>query len=172
MDECCLSAAIEAFLVALHVSCQIQLQVVFDFPNSVPVFLDCLCFPSGSPFSASTSCILLFCLSFVRSSGFVHAGLLTLLLGFLLIGIDHSWAWRKWSLKSTSCPGTLYFPGPYLLNFFQADPWTDHSLLFWSPRLLSCYLSCSHLSGSWAPLSLGHCSWGCPWPSHPFLLCL
>jgi len=67
---------VEALLVAFHVPCQIQLQMSFGFTKSTPAC-------SVSLYSIWVTCL-------VRSSSYIHAGLLLSLLDFLLIKTDHS----------------------------------------------------------------------------------
>lgn len=52
--------------------------------------------------------------------------------------------------------------GPPYLLMLEGQRW-----LSWSPGLQSDLLLCFFHSGSWTPLSHGHCIPGCPEPSHP-----
>lgn len=79
-------------------------------------------------------------------------------LHFLVIGMDHSWAWRRWYLMGGGEPSCLQ---DCLHGFLQEDPWTGESLLLWCTELWFC-LPCSLLSRSWTPLSHGHHSQSCP----------
>lgn len=52
--------------------------------------------PPGSLVPISTSCTLHFCIKFlIKSYLFIHTGLLSPFLDFLLIGMDYSSAWRR-----------------------------------------------------------------------------
>lgn len=48
------------------------------------------------------------CLSLISSSALIHAGLLPPLLDFLLIRMDHSWAWRRWFLYNNQLSQTPF----------------------------------------------------------------
>lgn len=80
-------------------------------------------------------------------------------LHFLVIGMDHSWAWRRWYVMGGSDPSCLQ---DCLHGFLQEDPWRGESL-FPSCSELWCYcLPCSLLSRSWTLPSHGHHSQSCP----------
>lgn len=108
----------EVLLVALHIPHQNQLQIGLVFltvlllnPQTVP-----LCSSSTSPSFFLLQASLLH-LSFARSSLFIHAGLLPLLLDFLLTGMDPSWKVTHFSVSFTIQHTYIlfYFGGPSLL---------------------------------------------------------
>lgn len=70
-----------------------------------------------------------------------------LLLAFLLIRLDLSGAWRRWSWKSTSPQGLLIHLGPCPMGLFQIDLWT-RQYLFWSSEI---WYWCWHFSQRWIP---------------------
>lgn len=65
------------------------------------------------------------------------AGLLALLPDFLLLRLDHSWAWRKWSCSINQLSWT---PLPFI-GLFHADPCRYWSLLFSKSRNLVLLLA-------------------------------
>lgn len=79
-------------------------------------------------------------------------------LHFLVIGMDRSWARRRWYLMGGGEASCLQ---DCLHGFLQEDPWTCESLLLWCTELWFC-LPCSLLSRSWTPPSHGHHSQSCP----------
>lgn len=108
----------------------------------------CLCIPT-------TLCMLLFCLT--RSNLFIHAAFLTFCsLGYTALELG----------RGNFCV-CLCSTRPYPTGLFQADLEGGQILLSWRPRLWTCFLSYSCLSGSWTPPFHGHCSQGCLWSSHP-----
>lgn len=80
------SVPIVAHLVVLKAPCQIQLQVSFEIANPVSA---CSEYPHPMCF--------LFLFEFCQELLVIHVGLLLPLLDFLLIRMDHSRAWRRWS---------------------------------------------------------------------------
>lgn len=84
------------------------------------------------------------CLLFIRTR---H---MPFLLAFLLLRMDHSWPWRRWSWKSTSSPGPLFSSWPC--------PWESSKQVFEQDKVCSevqnCdpdFLSYSYLLGTWTP---------------------
>lgn len=98
----------------------------FGFPNPVPTY-------SVFLYSHWVTCPyshLLYtsflCLRLVRSSS--ASGLLPSLLHLLFVRMDHSWAWRRWSLKSNQ----LFWTPPLSRNCI---PWDESSHVDpWPPQ--------------------------------------
>lgn len=84
----------------LHIFHQIQLQASLGSPDPICACSD-IYIPARSPGPAFTSYTLIFPFHlFLWSCLLILAGLLTLLLEFLHITMDRSWAWRQQSLKN------------------------------------------------------------------------
>lgn len=63
-----------------------------------------------------------------KNSLFIHLGLLPLLLDFLHISMDHSWGWKRWSLKFNHLSYiTLLSVGLYPTKFFQSGLWNSET---------------------------------------------
>lgn len=96
-----------------------------------------------------------------KNSLFIHLGLLPLLLDFLHVRMDHSWGWKRWSLKFNHLSYiTLLSVGLYPTKFFQSGLWN-------SETQNSVWIL---LFGSWTALFHHQLSKVCPQSSHLWLV--
>lgn len=109
------------------------------------------------PVLVSTICRLPFCVSLLRSSLFIQAGLLSFLPDFHCVGMHHSSAWRRWSLKIQL--SWLFFPSE--LNLMVLLSGTLPAGCIW--RLKNQTQNTSKMQNVWGVLAW---FWKCFQPWH------